>query len=120
MSLISLTTEVIEQIISIIAKDKDRNTLYYLCLTSKILCKITMPYLWKKSLYIQRYYNQYSDKNNTFALVISILLTFIKNTNVKNSFVKYSLDLKEYNRYCGNIPSNPLFNYPSFVKQIDF
>jgi hypothetical protein len=109
MSLEFFPVEIIEKIVKIIERDNDLNTLYYLCLTNRIFCQITIPYLWKKPLYIEKFKGNYL----VTTPVISILLYFIKNTNIK-SFLKRNF------RYFFYIPSNPLFNYASFIKQIDF
>ena len=55
----------------------------------------------------------FNHRNPSAKLIIPVLLSFIKNEEIKKF-------LKKSYRYDFYIPSNPLFNYPSFIKQINF
>ncbi|CAB4388489.1 unnamed protein product [Rhizophagus irregularis] len=119
MSFNTCSFEVIENIIKIIEENNDLKSLYYLCLTNKILCKISIPYLWKKSLITTNKSNNFDNirdyliENINTIKIISILLFFIKNTNIRN-FLKNNYQEFFY------IPKKPIFNYPHFIKFIDF
>ncbi|PKY24184.1 hypothetical protein RhiirB3_438649 [Rhizophagus irregularis] len=75
----------------------DLSTLYSCILVNRLWCRLAIPLLWE---------NPFSSKYHENYRYIEVYL--------------YSLnDKRQLNEYGINLPSNPLFNYPSFIQHLD-
>src|SRR6266536_3954513 len=97
MSNSKISSELIYEIIKYF--QNDFSTLYSCILVNRLWCRLVIPILWKDPFSIPT-------KNFNF---IEIYLH-----NLNDDYLKTKL-----NKYNINIPSNTLFNYPSFIKNLN-
>lgn len=99
-----LLIEIITEILNYVEED-DINTLHSIILINKDWCQVGISYLWEKS------FNNVKYPFKNFYKIISIILFYLDEKQ------KNILKIKD-NRI--GIPTKILFDYPYFIKQIDF
>ncbi|RIA82984.1 hypothetical protein C1645_743409 [Glomus cerebriforme] len=100
--MLSLPVETIEEILSHVNED-DIKTLRSIILINRTWCKFGIHYLWKKPFHIEN-----SPKN--LYKIISIILFFLDKPQKK---------ILKINDQRIEIPRTTLFDYPSFIRQLD-
>src|SRR5581483_9220264 len=90
----------------------DRKTLYYLALVNRFWCRLAIPLLWENTFFNNSpgFINPERSEGQ-YMLIDTYFLSLNDDDKIK---------LKELKNTDLNLHDKPLFNYPSFLKTLDF
>ena len=97
-------TEISDDIIQYLRNDF--NTLYSLALVNRFWCRLAIPLLWEDPFSVKCRENLSSHFIDTYFLFLS-------------DIDKSKMETKLYSKFDSNL-HNPLFNYPSLIKTVNF